>query len=309
MHAQLVATTLALAGSAFGGALTGKPTTSTFTLYSPGTTESTTAASPTCTFCSNFPHPKDTDRNWETDKVINDTTKHHRSFKLFAYPKDPDNELDSRGYPLHLQVHESASKDDLWALHLGTLPDHGNTTVQPTWNLHDGSLQTDGSKPIKDTLYFRLFDGKYSKDTEFWTGSVFRDVSTKHQNQRHFKNANDAKLVAKDGWSLVRDGDNTKSYLLKGSKPPGEFFTCYDLEDVADVPDAMLESEEGPEGFVKGFLTNIGITQLVYSAEAHLKDGFALSTKTPGVKKGCFPLTIKVRCHQTTILRCFFDVD
>jgi hypothetical protein len=297
MHAQLVAAILALAGSAFGEASSSKHSTSIVTLFTPGPSHSTTAASPSCTFCSNHPHPKDTDRNWGPDTVLKDTTKHHRSFKLFAYPKEADNELVTRS-PLHLVVHESASKDDLWALHLGSLPDDAPTTIQPSWNLHDGSLQTDGSAPINDTLYFRLFDSKYPKDTEFWTGSVFRDVSTKHQNQKRFKNEKGAKLEAKEGWSLVRDGDNAKAYLLKGSKPAGDFFACYEVEDIENFPDAMLETEQNPKDILKDFLTNIGSSHLVYSAEEHLKEGFALSTKTPGVKKGCMPLTIKVRYHQ-----------
>jgi hypothetical protein len=302
MHAQLVAATLALAGSAFGEALSGKRTTSTVTLFSPGPMDSTTAANTSCTFCSNHPHPKDTDRNWDADRVINDTTKHHHGFKLFAYPKDTEDER----IPLHLITHESADKDDMFALHFPMSDDPEENKNQPRWNLHDGSLQTDGSLPIKDILYFRLFDGKFPKDTEFWTGPVLRDVSTKNQNQKRFQNAKDVKLVAKEGWSLVRDGDNALEYLLKGSKPGGDFFACYDLESIAGA----VESEDSsPKDFIKHLLTLIGTSHLVYSAEEHLKEGFNLSTKTPGVKKGCMPLTIKVSCHRTTMFRWFFDVD
>ena len=192
MHAQLITAALALAGSAFAGKLPNVHTTSTATLYEPKHTESTGIAEhhSACTVC-----PKDYDRNWDSDRVLNDTRKHHSSFKLFAVPGNTG----EMGIPLHVVSH-GESRDNMWQLKLGNLmngEDAKSQIDQPKWNLYDNSLQTDGSAPINKTLYFRLYDGKYPKDTENWTGTVYHPIATTMKDKETYKNERNAKLIAK----------------------------------------------------------------------------------------------------------------
>lgn len=278
MHIQYLATTAALAGSAFAGVLASFSSTSTVTLYpsSSTSTQASTVAAPksSCTVC---PHPKDYDRNWEKDRVLNDTSKHHQSFKLFAY-------METDRFPLHLQ----SNRKDMWSMKFGDPEDPEHNEDQPKWNLHDGGLQTDGSKPIKDKLYFRLFDGKFPKDTEFWTGPVYHDVSTRHPNKATYQKEGNAKLEATKGWSLIRDSKDPRAYVLTGSKPPGNFFMCIDLP----------EDEEPTTSSPVTDFNALYKPQLVYS-ESDPKKPLTLPSNSTSfdIKKGCVPITIKVsRC-------------
>jgi hypothetical protein len=294
MHAQLVAATLALAGSVLGGAVPGSSSTSaswssttTVTMFSPDATKPAHATPPAAS-CSVCPHPKDWDRNWDSDAVLNDTRKHHKSFKLFAHPGD----YDELRFPLHL-ISRKSSKD-MWNLKFGSIEDPSLNPHQPRWNLHDGSLQTDGSAPINDTVHFRLFDGMYSKDTEYWTGTVYHDVSTTHQSKRKYHKEGNAKLIAKSGWSLVREHDDPASYILKGTKPAGGFFVCIDQEAADKVP-----STTAPD-FLDQYKTWLANSANIVYTASELKDGFRLSTNIHHLitQKGCSPLTIRVRWHQ-----------
>lgn len=316
MHAQLIATILAVAGSALGGTLPSYSSTSTVTLYpSDSPTESKPpAGNPSCTVC---PHPKDYDRNWKSESVLNDTRKHHSSFKLFAYPGEVMEGGEEARIPLHLLSKSDAGSPDFWSLHLAV--EHGidHNKDQPRWNLHDNTLQTDKSALIGKTLYFRLYDGKYNQDTEFWAGPVFHDVSVPHENQEIYKKANKAKLVAKKSWSLERDSENPLAYILKSSKPKGSFFACVDSESFIDnagsihedMPEAGNELNESqleaaliPKLF-KG-------SQIVYS-ESNPKEPFSLPAKgaISQKAKGCMPLVIKVRCCPSHGFHNFIFVD
>lgn len=313
MHAQLIAAILAVAGSALGETLPSYSSTSTVTLYpSDSPTESKPpAGNPSCTVC---PHPKDYDRNWNSDSVLNDTRKHHRSFKLFAYHKENAEDVEAR-IPLHLLSRSDKGSPDFWNLKLGFGDaDSGkHNHFQSRWNLHDNALQTDKSAPINETLYFRLYDAKYSKDTEFWTGTIYHEISIPHENQKEYKKENNAKLVAKKSWSLVRDNENPLAYILKGSKPDGNFYACADfLSAGTEVPSALgggetpefgelLDQNEAAATMV-AFLTT---GHLVYSA-SDLEEPFAFGTKKP---KGCIPLVIKVRCCPNHGFHDFFFVD
>lgn len=318
MHAQLIVATLSLAGSVFGGAVSKYSSTSTVTLYSPDPTKSTDTAghSSACTVCA---HPKDYDRNWKSDQIINDTRKHHGSFKLFAYIKEFNDD-----FLEHVPVHIQSPKDrpDMWNWKLGFAKKNETLEEQPRWNLHDGSLQTDSSAPINDTLYFRLFDAKYPKDTEFWAGTVYHDVTTKHKGKKDYQKEKKAKLVAKKGWSLVRDNDDPLSYILKGSKPEGDFFVCFDSpedkirdhlkdgnkrsigEELAsnhelDDADELDELDADDENTIKVATAALLFdgSQIVYSASKPKGD---LVLSKDSKTKGCAPLIIKVlpSCHH-----------
>jgi hypothetical protein len=235
--------------------------------------------------------------------MLNDTRKHHSSFKLFVYPEN-DLDFDMPGFPLHVLSHKD-SRDNMWQLKIGN-PVNGDPnshTRQPKWNLYNNGLQTDGSAPINKTLYFRLYDGKYPKDTENWTGPVFHPIATTMKNKKEYKNERNAKLIADKGWSLVRDGDNPFAYVLKGSKPDGRFFACAipgaaeaALPDTFDGED--LDIDEASE-FMNGMLSPF---KLVYSADAP-REGFATAGNSLVDRKGCSPVIIKVCCcHSALIL-------
>lgn len=211
--------------------------------------------------------------------MLNDTRKHHQSFKLFAYLLEDD---ETSRVPLHLQ----SSRKDMWTMKLGDPQDPEHNKDQPKWNLHDGSLQTDGSLPIKDTLYFRLFDGKFPKDTEFWTGPVYHEVSTRHPNKATYQKEGNAKLEATKGWSLIRDKSDPRAYVLTGSKPAGNFFLCLDIPEDATTPTSITE------------LNALYKPQLVYSA-TDPKQLLVLPSNSTSFnsKKGCMSMVIKVsRC-------------
>jgi hypothetical protein len=229
--------------------------------------------------------------------VLNDTRKHHSSFKLFAYPENKLS-FDIPGFPVHVLSHKD-SRDNMWQLKFGNPIDSSDNdhTYQPKWNLHDNSLQTDGSVPVNKTLYFRLYDGKYPKDTENWTGPVFHPIATTMKNKKEYKNERNAKLIAKKGWSLVREDEDPFAYTLKGSDPKGNFFACAD-ESVrqAMVPDFI--GDEDPNNAWAAFLT---IAELVYT-EATPRKPFLTNGNSLLDKKGCFPVIIKVcRCRPALI--------
>jgi len=304
MHAQLIATALALAGSALAGtssssSFTKVTTTSTASMFDLNQTVSTTTAEPVaehtaaCTVC-----PKDFDRNWNADSVLNDTRKHHSSFKLFAYMDD-----DSDGLPLHVVSHKENRKD-MWQFKFGSPFNISENShmYQPKWNLHDNALQTDGSAPINKTLYFRLYNGEYPKDTENWIGTVYHTIATSSRTKSKYKKEK-ADLVAKKGWTLEREDDDPLAYVLKGSKPEGRFFACFDQDTVEkDVLPLMNGSESGePFGIrallrFSSFLNNL---ELVYSADEPENDLLVTPGNTVVKSKGCGPITIKVccRCH------------
>lgn len=310
MHAQLITAALALAGSAFAGKLPNVHTTSTMTLYEPKHTESTSTAEhhSACTVC-----PKDYDRNWNSDRVLNDTRKHHSSFKLFAYPDgipDEANIPPQAGMPLHVVSHGD-SRDKMWQLKLGSSmnADAKSQSDQPKWNLYDNSLQTDGSAPINDTLYFRLYDGKYPKDTENWTGTVYHPIATTMKNKDTYKNERNAKLIAKKGWSLVREDENPFAYTLKGSKPAGNFFACVIPDDVKDgvsalPPPSVFDDEEADPADVVDLMSTVismvSKLDIVYSEEQP-KQEFETAGNSLVDKKGCFPINIKVCCCHPAI--------
>jgi hypothetical protein len=307
MHAQLITAALALAGSAFAGKLSSISTTSTITLYAPHHTEPTSTGEhhSACTVC-----PKDYDRNWGPDTVLNDTRKHHSSFKLFVFPNDDTFE---DGIPLHLVSHKD-SRDNMWQLKFSNpmIADDNSDMHQPKWNLHDNSLQTDGSAPINKTLYFRLYDGKYPKDTENWTGPVFHPIATTMKNKKNYKNERNAKLIADKGWSLVRMNDNPLAYTLKGSDPAGNFFACFVPEATNDVQvvSAPIKDSDDAERHAVNMLDLATLMmsmwkdfEIVYSAERP-KEDFHTTGNSLVDKKGCFPISIKVRCcHPTIMLR------
>jgi hypothetical protein len=300
MHAQLIATALALAGSALAGtsssiSFTKVTTTSVVSMFDLNQTVSTTTAEPVaehtaaCTVC-----PKDFDRNWNADSVLNDTRKHHSGFKLFAYKDD----MPEVGFPLHVLSHKEDRKG-MWQFKFGNplYPNENAELYQPKWNLHDKSLQTDGSTPINKTLYFRLYNGDYPRDTENWIGIVYHTIATASKRQKEYKKENNAELIAKKGWSLEREADNPLAYILKGSKPDGNFFACIGEKNVPeDVLPLTTDSDEAPDVsdllHVSAFLDNL---ELVYSAEQPKHD-----FETPGnsvkERKGCVPVTIKVCC-------------
>ncbi|GAB7326870.1 hypothetical protein MBLNU13_g10796t1 [Cladosporium sp. NU13] len=297
MHAQLI-TALALAGSAFAGKLPNISTTSTMTLYASKHTESTSTAEhhSACTVC-----PKDYDRNWNSDRVLNDTRKHHSSFKLFAYPEEAGIQSEA-GIPLHVVTHGD-SRDNMWQLKLADpmKDDAKSQRDQPKWNLHDNSLQTDGSAPINKTLYFRLYDGKYPKDTENWTATVFHPIATTMKNKKTYKNERNAKLIADKGWSLVRDDENPFAYTLKGSKPEGHFFACVDPDAIKDAmstlppPSVFDDDEADPADMVDLVSTMISMVsklEIVYS-EQQPKQEFDTAGNGLVDPKGCRPITIK----------------
>jgi hypothetical protein len=314
MHAQLITAALALAGSALAGKVPKIHTTSTVTFYEPHPTESTTTAehASACTVC-----PKDYDRNWEPDRVINDTRKHHSSFKLFAYLGDEDSAGGKT--PLHVVSHKD-SRDNMWQLKFSNLPhaDDNSDVNQPKWNLHDNSLQTDGSAPINKPLYFRLYDAKYPKDTENWTGPVYHPIATTIKDKKKYKNERNAKLIADKGWSLVREHDDPYSYTLKGSKPAGNFFACVVPEAmkvaaneaiVAQAPADAFDGEE-PDAVDMLYLASAMMAgamasnlEIVYSAERPRQE-FTIAGNSLSGAKGCFPINIKVcGCHPATMLR------
>lgn len=310
MHAQLVIAAMALAGSAFAGKLPKTHTTSTITMYAAHPTESTSTGEhhAACTVC-----PKDYDRNWDSDRVINDTRKHHSSFKLFAYR---DGVSDEPGLPIHVVSHKD-SRDNMWQLKLGNLmtADPKSHIDQPKWNLYDKSLQTDGSAPINKTLYFRLYDGKYPKDTENWTGPVLHPIATTMKNKKEYKNERNAKLIADKGWSLVREDENPFAYTLKGSKPAGNFFACFVPDAVNDAlaapaPADIFDDEETDDADMVDLANAMASMasmenslEIFYSAE-HPRHQFDTTGNTLVDKKGCFPITIKVcRCHPITMFQ------
>lgn len=308
MHAQLITAALALAGSAFAGKLSSISTTSTITLYAPHHTEPTSTGEhhSACTVC-----PKDYDRNWNSDRVINDTRKHHSSFKLFAYPNDGSTEA---GVPLHVVSHKD-SRDNMWQLKFSNpvQADDKSDVHQPKWNLYDHSLQTDGSAPINKTLYFRLYDGKYPKDTENWTGPVFHPIATTMKNKKEYKNERNAKLIAKKGWSLVRENEDPFAYTLKGSEPKGNFFACVVPDAVNDatvVPEEpSIFDDEQPDATDMLDLSNAMMSmmsklEIVYSKEQRPKEDFDTAGNSLVGAKGCFPITIEVCCcHSATMLQ------
>jgi hypothetical protein len=303
MHARLIATALALASSAFAGTTTSISTTLTMSNLTPNHTESTSSTAEhtaACTVC-----PKDYDRNWNADRVINDTRKHHSSFKLFAYWKDTPEVR----FPLHVLSHKESRKD-MWQFKFGSPfnnSENDNATVfQPKWNLHDKSLETDGSAPIKETLYFRLYNGNYPKDTENWIGAVYHTIAVANKNKNKYKKENDSKLVAKKGWSLERENDDPLAYVLKGSEPAGNFYACFD-QDTA-VNDALPlitggDNDEQPDIstllHASSFLANL---ELVYSANVP-KHEFATPGNSLVQSKGCTRVIVKVcSCCAATML-------
>lgn len=305
MHAQLLTAALALAGSAFGGKLPNIHTTSTMTLYAPKHTESTSTAEhhSACTVC-----PKDYDRNWNSDRVLNDTCKHHSSFKFFAYFGDAVS--DDVALPLHVVSHKD-SRDNMWQLKFGNPVnvEAKSEIDQPKWNLDDNSLQTDGSAPINKTLYFRLYDGKYPKDTENWTGTVFHPIATTMKNKKKYKNERDAKLIADKGWSLVREDENPFAYTLKGSKPAGNFFACVVPDAMKDAmstppPPSVFDDEEPDDAdmvdLVYTMMSMVSKLEIVYSAEQP-KQEFDTAGNSLVDQKGCRPITIKVCCCHPAI--------
>lgn len=151
--------------------------------------------SPSC----HLPKPHEVDRHWDDERILNDTTKHHRNFQLFAVPKGA--EKDNVRFPIHLKEH--ASRKDIWTL---------NTTIhipqsdlagaqQPRWNLKQGGLQTDNSAPINDTLYFRLFESGWKRDTRAWAAKkgAYLPVLTTNPNKKTYHREHNAKLVGRDG--------------------------------------------------------------------------------------------------------------
>lgn len=280
MHVQFIAAALALAGSAFAGTSSSSSsvsitTTDVVTVYQFPKSTSTSEHTSACTVC-----PKDFDRNWNSDSVLNDTRKHHSSFKLFAYLKGQD-EHGVPGLPVHLVSHKESRKD-MWKLKIGSSLNGTDDKDQPKWNLHDNALQTDGSAPINDTLYFRLYDGKYPKDTEYWTGPVYHAIATRNQNQKTYKKERNAKLTASEGWSLVRENDDPLSYVLKGSKPEGSFFSCIGTEDTAGSGSPSL------------------IDDLVYSPQDP-KEIFGTDGNLLESQKICLPVIIKVSCFPAVM--------
>jgi len=297
MHAQLITTALVLAGSAFAaGKSSSISSTSTVTLFDLNSTVSTSSAEHTsaCTVC-----PKDYDRNWHSDSVLNDTRKHHTGFRLFANAKGVPVD-----FPLHVLSHKD-SREDMWQLKFGNPINFtaNSDSDQPKWNLHDNSLQTDGSAPVNKTLYFRLYNGNYPKDTENWIGPVFRTIATTIKNKKNYKKEN-ADLIARKGWSLERDNDDPLSYVLKGSHPAGNFFACRGLDaDEKDVQPLETDSDEMPDAddFARIYKLASSI-DLVYSTLGP-KEEFI----TPGnglvAQKGCTPVTIKVCCRTAVMIR------
>lgn len=309
MHAQFITAVLALVGSVLAGKLPNVHTTSTVTLYAPKHTDSTSTAEnhAACTVC-----PKDYDRNWNSDRVLNDTRKHHSSFKLFAYPDGIFDEASippQAGIPLHVVTHGD-SRDNMWQLKLGNPmnADAKSQFNQPKWNLYGNSLQTDGSAPINKTLYFRLYDGKYPKDTENWTGTVFHPIATTMKNKKTYKNEHNAKLIADKGWSLVREDENPFAYTLKGSKPAGNFFACVNPDAVNDamaIPPPSVFDDEEPDvedvvDLMSGMMSMISKFELVYSEERP-KQEFSTAGNSLVDPKGCRPVTIKVCCRRPAI--------
>jgi hypothetical protein len=298
MHSQLITAALALAGSALAGKLSSISTTSTITLYEPHHTEPTNTGEhhSACTVC-----PKDYDRNWDSDKVINDTRKHHSSFRLFAHRVG--DVFEEAAVPLHVVSHKD-SRDNMWQLKFGShfTADDKSDVHQPKWNLYDHSLQTDGSAPINKTLYFRLYDGKYPKDTENWTGPVFHPIATTMKNKKEYKNERNAKLIATKGWSLVREDDNPFAYTLKGSEPKGNFFACVAQDGIYDAAEPGIFDDEDFDAADLPDLSDMASKlEIVYSAE-HLKQEFFTASNSLVGAKGCFPITIKVCCCQPTIM-------
>lgn len=244
--------------------------------------------------------------------MINDTRKHHSSFILFAYPVDFSAPV---GAPLHVVSHKD-SRDNMWQLKFSDPTNADAETNQPKWNLYDKSLQTDGSAPINKPLYFRLYDGKYPKDTENWTGPVFHPIVTTLKNKKTYKNERNAKLIADKGWSLVREHDDPYAYTLKGSKPAGNFFACVvpdamnDATVVPAPPNSIFDDEDLEDADMADLFSFMMMSsavarnlEIVYSTERPRQE-FATAGNSLVGAKGCFPITIKVCCcHPATMLQ------
>lgn len=286
MHVRAIAAGLALAGSALAGAIPGTTpvepkitTTSFLDLYTHAPTKGPqpTSACPSC----DVPHPKDWDPNWEKDAVLNDTTKHHKSFKLFAYPADAEDWPREAAFPLH--VREYPHRKNIWNWELSPPESTKKQRLnQPKWNLVKGGLQTDGSAPLKNKLYFSLWASKNWKDTARnpnATSEHYQEVLTTDKKQKKYKEEHNAKLEAKGDWSLKRDENDLSAYILEGSKPKGSFWHC-PRKDVSpsafahwlDPKDVDLDSQ-----FIKDFFD---MGEFVYSEV--------------DIEHACQPLVIKV---------------
>lgn len=319
MHVRVLAAGLAMAGSALAGTIPGtlpvEPTkiiaTTFLDLYThaPIKGPQPTSACPSC----DVPHPKEWDPNWEKDAVLNDTTKHHKSFKLFAYPRGADSDMK---LPVHIRQHPDHK--NVWSIKAAIDSEGRMDEHQPKWNLHNKGLETDGSAPIKDKLYFRLWEPKISTHNP----QHYREMLTKDKGQKKYKQENNSKLVGRKSWSLVRDDKNPAAYELVGADPAGKFFFCVDLKTVKSLKSLAGESTDPfhKDNPFHGKLDDKdkvhlfkamekllvdGLGDLVYSNDKpNFESGFGeegLLLDHKGVAQICTPSVLKVRdFHHTS---------
>ena len=222
MHAGIVATSLALAGPALAGVLAHTTSTVTTDVWIDAPSDvPATSIKPVATIPTIKPAkptetctpPKDIDRHWNEDRVLNDTTKHHGHFKLWAHFKMPEGEPEDIRLAVHLKMHEE--RKDIWDMVLGPEDNPPENVFQPRWNLIKNGLETDGSAPINDKLYLRLFPSELHGDTRGWITNpeegkkshckdfkgpvVYGSMLTTNKSKRTYHKENDAKLIAKDG--------------------------------------------------------------------------------------------------------------
>ncbi|KAM0718485.1 hypothetical protein Q7P37_005555 [Cladosporium fusiforme] len=245
MHFRNIAIPLALASPALAGVLAHTTTSTTVSLWvdeptplhkptheptaihepkEPAPAEEHHKGPPAGPFC---PHPKEIDRHWEEESTLNDTTKHHSNFTLFAAPTNP--KYSNVRFPVHLKEHPQ--RKDIWTVNLTMhLPQAKFAEEQqPKWNLKQGGLQTDASAPINDTLYFRLFETSWKRDTRGWAAKkgAMLPVLTTNPNKKTF------------------------SYTLSNKKfgPNAGFVVCsrgtYELDSVVGDSGALTEEEKG----------------------------------------------------------------
>lgn len=225
MHARIITASLALASPALAGVLGKTTSTVTEDVWVEGPSEvPTTSIKPVETVpttkpaepIGKCPPPKDIDRHWDEDRILNDTTKHHGHFKLFAYAKNftgGPGEEDESHLAVHVKMHPG--RKDIWDLVLGDDDKPEENIFQPKWNLKKNSLETDGSTPINDKLFLRLFPKELPGDSRDWITNpnegkqshrkdhkgpvVYGPVLTTNNNKRKYHKEDNAKLVAKDG--------------------------------------------------------------------------------------------------------------
>lgn len=320
MHVNIAAISLALAGPALAGVLTKISSTTTLDIWVTNTPLPTSPTSPTSIPRPTLApkptqscyRPKDIDRHWEAERTLNDTTDHHKSFKLFM-------ETDF-GIGEHWKeaIHVQEIRPDIWNLRIGE-PDADNNTAattkplqQPRWNLKKGMLQTDNSAPIKDILYFRFWADELRRDSRlFWQGKrpkVFSPVLTTNNNKRHYHAEKNAELVGRDGWQLVRDGEKT-SYDLVNRKVPGHFWMCLKVpkELVDFFPELQEEMHKGEELDLKKASpsskpTGVAIKEPL-DYQFFYTDVLKDSKFDDASGEACFPIKLKVRLMLSSTCR------